>query len=92
MEGLFVVGLVMFLGGSFVKWLLQKNLQKKFRQLGVLRGKSFDEIVSAVGLPNAIFSNNDGTTLKQWVDDRYQIALLFDADNICLGVHSEIAV
>ncbi len=85
-------GLFLFLIiGAFVR-LPGQTLNKKFAELGTLKGKSYRRIVDACGNPNAISSLPDGKRLCQWQATGYHIALIFDKDDICEGVSSEISV
>lgn len=68
------------------------SLQRKFVKLGNLRGRTYAEIASVVGAPNAVSQTGDGGTLKQWITSGYHIALLFDANNVCQGISSETRV
>lgn len=61
-------------------------LNKKFVDLGTLKGKSYTEIEKAVGKPNSISSVKDGKTIRQWLRTGYHIALIFDENDICEGV------
>ena len=69
-----------------------RALQKKFINLGILKGKTLSEITTACGNPNSISSRNDGVKIYQWFATGYHIVLLFDENNICLGVSSETKV
>lgn len=68
-----------------------KVLNQKFVSLGTLKGKTYDEIVAVCGAPSSN-SAIDGGTVKQWMATGYHIALLFDENNICLGVSHETSV
>lgn len=68
------------------------SLSNKFVSLGDLRGKTLDEIVSVVGEPNSTTALGNGQVLVQWQATGYLIALLFDENNICLGISSNISV
>lgn len=68
------------------------SLSQKFVSLGDLRGKTLDEIVSVVGEPNSTTALGNGQSLVQWQATGYLIALLFDENNICLGISSNISV
>ena len=61
-------------------------LSKKFVALGELKGKTKAEIIAAVGNPSAISAAAEGKTLIQWRATGYHIALLFDTDDVCLGI------
>lgn len=72
-------------------------LQVKFSKLtkdtnGVIKGKTYDEIVAVCGAPNSVSPVGDGTKLCQWLATGYHIALLFDENNVCLGISHEVKV
>ena len=69
-----------------------RALQKKFINLGILKGKTLSEITTVCGNPNSISSGKDGVKVYQWLATGYHIVLLFDENNICLGVSSETKV
>ena len=92
------IPLVGLLGGLIIHALMSAGvrapgaaLQKKFQNLGVLKGKTYSEITSVVGNPNSV-SQSNGMTICQWMATGYHIVLLFDGNNICLGVNSETSV
>lgn len=68
------------------------SLNQKFVNLGTLSGKTYSEIVSAVGQPSAVSSMAGGKKLRQWQATGYHIALIFDENDICEGISSEISV
>lgn len=89
-------------GGIFVGYFIagligakSTILQQNFKSLGDLRGKSLDEITSAVGAysnyQSTVISdrNNAPGHLYTWYENQYSITLLFDADNNCVGVTNE---
>ena len=67
-------------------------LQQKFIKLGILKGKTLAEIQNACGAPNSISMGVDGVKIYQWIATGYHIVLLFDENDICLGVSSETKV
>lgn len=71
-------------------------LQSKFVSLGTLQGKTYDEIVAKCGQPNASSAKalDDGSVvkIKQWISTGYHIVLLFDENDICLGISSQTSV
>ncbi len=71
-------------------------LNTKFANLGVLQGKTFAEISSAVGTPNSVSAtvgeNGEKITIRQWISTGYHIVLLFDENDVCLGISSETSV
>lgn len=69
-----------------------KILRNKFASLGTLKGRTYKEIEETCGKPSAVTAMGNGTVLKQWQATSYTVALLFDAEDICLGVSSEISV
>lgn len=68
------------------------GLSQKFVALGNLQGRSYSEIVAVVGAPSAISATADGGSVRQWMASGYHIALLFDANEVCLGVSHEASV
>jgi hypothetical protein len=79
-------------GGKYVLIAMGVNLgslRKKFSQLGILKGLNYKQIVAAVGKgANSIQHVSDGS-VRVWVSMDYRITLLFDADEVCLGVSNE---
>ena len=67
-------------------------LQQKFIKLGTLKGKTLNEIQSACGARSSISHGADGVKIYQWMATGYHIVLLFDENDICLGVSSETKV
>ena len=67
-------------------------LQVKFMTLGTLKGKTFNEIQNACGSPNSTSVGANGVKIYQWMATGYHIVLLFDENDICLGVSSETKV
>lgn len=72
-------------------------LQTKFSNLtkdtnGVIVGKTYQQIVAACGSPSAISPTGDGNKLCQWMSTGYHIALLFDENDVCLGISHEASV
>ena len=97
MEFLIIVGPII---GGLIWYLLTqeavkapgKSLNQKFASLGTLQGKTFKEIEEVVGAPSAISAMGNGNVLRQWQATSYHIALLFDENDVCLGITSEISV
>lgn len=72
-------------------------LETKFANLvkdsnGVIAGKTYAEIVSVCGSPSAVSPVGDGKKLCQWLATGYHIALVFDENDICLGISHEVSV
>lgn len=97
------IGIILGLGigafvGYFVAGLTQAKgnlLQQDFVAMGNLAGKSLDEIKAKVGEPSAmsackVAKTDKSGTLYTWAKAPYSITLLFDENNICLGVNQEI--
>lgn len=87
-----VGGLIWFLISSAVVKAPGNALQQKFVNLGTLQGKTLNEIQQACGTPNAVSCRADGVKVYQWMATGYHIVLLFDQNDICLGVSSETKV
>ncbi|MBQ9934658.1 MAG: hypothetical protein IJO70_02325 [Lachnospiraceae bacterium] len=89
-------GLIMYAIISALVKAPGASLQTKFVQLGTLKGKTYSEIVTAVGNPSSTSATVDAdgkpVKIKQWMATGYHIVLLFDENDICLGVSSETKV
>ena len=73
--------------------LLQQNFAKLTKDTnGVIAGKTLSEVINACGDPSAVSAMGNGQTLYQWQATGYHIALLFDENDICIGISSEIKV
>ena len=87
-----VGGLILYLIIHAVVRAPGSSLQSKFVKLGTLKGKTLQEITAACGQPNSISATADGKKVRQWMATGYHIVLLFDENDICLGVSSETKV
>lgn len=89
-------GALFFLGIVFIVRGKGASIQAKMVSLGTLSGKSYSEISAVVGPANSVSSRADASgnkvILRQWIAPSYHIALLFDQNDICLGVSSETSV
>ena len=98
MEGLLmaivpiIIGIIGYAVMSAAVRVPGNALQQKFVDLGTLKGKSLSEITSVVGSPNSVSTMAGGTKLCQWMATGYHISLLFDENDICLGVNHETSV
>ena len=88
-----------FIGGLIIYVIIKAfvrapgaSLRTKFQKLGVLKGKTLSEIVAKVGQPNSVSMGTGGVKIRQWMAAGYHIVLLFDENDICLGVNSETNV
>lgn len=80
----FFVALFCLMYGLFVFMarIPGKYLRRKFIKLGKLQGRKIDEITLEVGPAHAVFQEENGQTLYQWISEGYHIALRCRA-NIC---------
>lgn len=90
-------GLILYIVQSVIVRASGTNLANKIAGVqntngGKIAGVPYSEIVAECGPPSSVSSMGDGTTLKQWQATGYNIALLFDENDICIGVSSEISV
>ena len=101
MEALAVIlpifgGLLMYLFISMAVRTPGKNLARKFASLGDMSGKSYAQIKSVVGVENAVSRKamDDGSivTIRQWMATGYHIVLLFDSNDMFIGISSETSV
>lgn len=87
-----VGGLILYFVQSLAVQAPGASLNKKFVSLGHLPGKTLQEITVVAGAPSAVSAVGNGQILRQWQATSYHIALLFDENDICLGINSEISV
>ncbi|MBR0156621.1 MAG: hypothetical protein IJM20_03760 [Clostridia bacterium] len=104
MEGTQILYFIGPLIGGVILYLIIKAVVKapgavknaQFANLGVLKGKTYDEIKAKVGPCNAQSASTsaDGVpvTIRQWISTGYHIVLLFDQNDVCLGISSETKV
>ena len=81
-----LVGLV-----SYTLRVQGKELNNKFVAMGELKGKTYNEIKNEVGVENSKTYNSTGC-VRQWVKPGYSINLIFDKNDICLGVNNETSL
>lgn len=87
-----VGGIIWFLISTAMVKAPGTLLQQKFVNLGTLKGKTLSQITNACGNPSSISTTSNGTKVYQWISTGYHIVLLFDENDICLGVSSETKV
>ena len=86
-----IVGVILYAIQSAAVRAPGESLRNKFVELGTLSGKKLQDITAVCGAPNAVSAVGDKRILRQWYATGYRIALLFDENDICLGVSSEIS-
>jgi hypothetical protein len=91
-----VGGIIMYLLiGAAVK-TPGKLLASKFASLGNMSGKSYSEIKSVVGAESSIArkttEEGEVVTIRQWMATGYHIVLLFDSNDMFIGISSETSV
>lgn len=73
-------------------------LQENFKNLGVLKDRTLEDIESHVGTHTSFTTcnisdrNNEEGFLYTWMENNYMIVLLFDKDLKCIGVSKETAI
>ena len=65
------------------------SMQKKFTELGRLKGKKYKKIVEAVGKEASHVQYLQDGSIRVWSSFGYQITLLFDDKDVCQGVSNE---
>lgn len=92
---LLAIGLVGGLIALFSKSPAQE-LNEKFVSLGTLAGKTYEDIQQVAGNANSISSipgaDGEPIILRQWIVTGYHISLLFDTNDVCLGISSETRI
>jgi len=65
------------------------DLRQKVSQMGIFAGRTYAEILETMDEPQTTVQRSDGHTLRTWRDGGYNISLLFNAGDMCLGVERE---
>lgn len=91
-----VGGILMYLVISALVRTPGAFLQKKFQSLGDMSGKTYNEIRRVVGPESSVSRTTAGdgslVTIRQWISTGYHIVLMFDANDIFIGISSETSV
>ncbi len=64
-------------------------LRTRVRRAAVFRGKTCQEVLDEMNSPQVTIRLANGNVLRTWCENGYSISLLFDAQDVCLGVESE---
>ena len=72
---------------AFIYTLKSLRLQNRFKRLGVLRGRSLDEVVKYAGKPSHRARLDASREVLEWRRVGFHIALLFN-DGVCEGVET----
>ena len=90
--GMIVVGATFFVVGEILlkQAVTQpgRALAGKFAALGIISGRSKQEIIAAVGQPTSFSAMAENQALLQWQATGYHIALSFTGE-VCNGVMHE---
>ena len=81
-----------FLAGVLLALFIRRRrptLQQRVTELGVFAGRTYAEILLALDAPQEEMHRPDGQTLRTWHSRGYGISLLFDGQEMCLGVEEE---
>ena len=82
-----------FLAGCIITALYftrRKTLRERLVSMGPLVGREYAQIAAEVKMaPQIIIRETNGQTLRAWEERNYYVSLLFDQNDICLGVMEE---
>ena len=68
----------------------RKTLREKFSAMGSLVGRDYPQIAAEVkASPQNTVREANGQTLRSWMEGYYFVSLLFDQNDVCLGVMEE---
>lgn len=87
--------LAAFLSGALLAGLLltrrkRQSVRSGLSAIDTFMGKSYAQVLAiARTTPQATDRTANGQVLRTWFDGDYSISLLFDAQDICLGVQDE---
>ena len=71
-------------------FLRRKTLRERFAALEPLVGISYGQIAAMLkASPQSTVREANGQTLRAWGEGSYFVSLLFDKDDVCLGVMEE---
>jgi hypothetical protein len=75
---------------AFIYTLKSLRLQNRFKRLGVLKGRSLEEVLKFVGKPSHRARLDGRREVLEWRRVGFHIALLF-TDGVCDGVENVAA-
>ena len=82
-----------FLAGGIITSLYfthRKTLRERIIAMGSLVGREYAQVAAEVKTaPQSTIREANGQTLRAWEDGNYFVSLLFDQNDICLGVMEE---
>ena len=82
-----------FLAGGIITALFftrRRTLRERLVAMGPLVGREYAQIAAEVKTaPQSTIREANGRTLRAWEEGSYFISLLFDQNDICLGVMEE---
>lgn len=81
-----------FLAGVMaMQWIQHRrpSLRQKVSQIGSFAGKAYVQILRELAVPQTEHPQRDGGVLRTWYGRDYCISLLFDEQDMCLGVMEE---
>ena len=82
-----------FLAGGIITALYftrRRTLRERLVSMGPLVGREYAQIAAEVKTaPQSTIREANGQTLRAWEEGNYFVSLLFDKNDICLGVMEE---
>ena len=82
-----------FLAGGIITALYitrRRTLRERLAALEPLVGREYTQIIEEIkASPKNTTQKANGKTLREWREGNYYISLLFDKNDICLGVMEE---
>ena len=82
-----------FLAGGIITAIYftrRRTLRERLVSMGPLVGREYAQIAAEVKTaPQNTIREANGQTLRAWEDGNYFVSLLFDKNDICLGVMEE---
>ena len=82
-----------FLAGGIITALFftrRRSLRERFVAMGSLVGREYAQIAAEVkASPQSTVREANGQTLRAWEEGNYFVSLLFDQNDVCLGVMEE---
>ena len=90
-NGILGIVILIILVCALIDTLINPN-PTHMNKLGTVTGKHLNDIINIIGNPQSSSINNNNTITYQWITPGIHLVLLFDSNNVCLGVtHQYVA-
>lgn len=63
-----------------------KSIKRNLKKLGNPKGKTVNEVLTAMGNPSSSVRISSNKTVKKWTAKGYEVSFTFNKNNICTGI------